>query len=130
MEIAQPIIRALLVGVFAVAGIAKLADLEGSRDALIGFGVSERLARPGAAVVPIAELAVAFLLVFDATARVGAAAALALLAAFCIGIAGAMGRGETPDCHCAGQLHSAPADSRTLIRNGALAGLAALVLFA
>src|SRR5204863_9817754 len=33
-----------------------------------------------------------------------------------------------PDCHCFGQLHSAPAGPKTLARNGGLATLAASVL--
>jgi hypothetical protein len=36
-------------------------------------------------------------------------------------------RGEAPDCHCFGQLHSAPAGPKTLARNGALFTLAAFV---
>ena len=41
-----------------------------------------------------------------------------------------MARGESPDCHCFGQLHSAPAGWRTLARNGALALIAAFVVVA
>ncbi len=129
MEIAVPVIRALLVGVFAVAGIAKLADLEGSRAALAAFGVPGRFAPPAGTALPIAEVAVAALLVFNATARAGAGAAVVLLTAFCLGIANAIRNGVTPECRCIGQFHSEPADSRTLIRNGALAGLAAVALF-
>src|SRR3954469_21757930 len=99
MEVVGPVIRALLVGVFAVAGAAKLADLEGSRAAVAGFGVCERLARPTGALLPLAELTVAVLLLFGGTARAGAIGALVLLAAFCIGIANAMRRGDAPDCH-------------------------------
>jgi peroxiredoxin/uncharacterized protein YidB (DUF937 family) len=43
------------------------------------------------------------------------------------GIARALARGEAPDCHCFGQLHSAPADRGALARNGALAALAGVV---
>ncbi len=130
MEIAVPIIRALLVGVFALAGAAKLADLEGSRAAVLGFGVPERLARVTGTLLPIAELTIAGLLLFGGTARAGAVGAFLLLLAFCAGIANAMRRGEAPDCHCFGQIHSEPAGPRTLARNGALAGLAAIAAFA
>jgi uncharacterized membrane protein YphA (DoxX/SURF4 family) len=37
-------LRLLLACVFLVAGVAKLADLAGSRRAVIDFGVPERLA--------------------------------------------------------------------------------------
>ena len=39
-----------------------------------------------------------------------------------------MARGEAPDCHCFGQLHSEPAGPRALIRNLALAVLAGFVV--
>src|SRR5438045_2029559 len=120
------IIRALLVSVFAVAGFAKLADLDGSRRAVAGFGVPERLARPLGTLLPFAELSAAGLLLFGATARAGAALALALLVAFSAGIARSVARGEAPDCHCFGQLHSEPAGPRTLIRSLTLGGMAAL----
>jgi hypothetical protein len=52
-----------------------------------------------------------------ATAWWGAVAALALLALFLAAIAFSFARGRRPDCHCFGQLHSAPIGSRTVIRN-------------
>ena len=45
-----------------------------------------------------------------------------------MGIARAISRGEAPDCHCFGQLHSAPAGRGTLARNGVLAALAGVVV--
>lgn len=129
MEIALPIIRALLAGVFVTAGLAKLADLEGSRAAVAGFGVPQGPARPLGTLLPFAELTVAGLLAFGGTARAGALCALLLLVGFSAGIGAAMARGEAPDCHCFGQLHSEPAGPRTLIRNISLAGLAAIAGF-
>ena len=58
----------------------------------------------------------------------GAIAAVVLLVCFCAAIAIAMLRGEEPQCHCFGQLHSAPAGAGALVRNALLAGLAAAVL--
>ncbi len=52
---------------------------------------------------------------------VGRAAALLLLLAFAGGVARAMSRGQAPDCHCFGQIHSEPAGPSTLIRNAVLA---------
>jgi peroxiredoxin/uncharacterized membrane protein YphA (DoxX/SURF4 family) len=122
------VIRAMLAGVFALAGVSKLVDLPGSRAAVLGFGAPERLGRPLAVLVPLLELAAVALLAFQATARVGAALALALLLVFSAAIARSMARGEAPECHCFGQMHSAPAGPRTLARNLALAALAAAVL--
>jgi peroxiredoxin len=59
----------------------------------------------------------------------GALGALALLLLFVAGIGYNLARGRTPDCHCFGQLHSAPAGWPTLIRNLVLAAVAAVVGF-
>ena len=128
MDTAVLLIRILLAAVFAVAAVAKLLDLKGSRNSLRDFGVPERLANAGGVLLPVMELTVAALLVFRPTAQWGALGALLLLLAFMGGIANAMRRGIAPDCNCFGQLHSAPAGRETLIRNGILATLAAVAL--
>jgi len=127
MAVALLIARLLLAVVFVVAGISKLADRGGSRRALVEFGVPEKLAGPGAVVLPLAELVVAALLLPARTAAVGAAGALALLSVFTVAIAVNLLRGRTPDCHCFGAVHSEPAGPKTLARNAALAGVAAFV---
>jgi thiol-disulfide isomerase/thioredoxin len=55
---------------------------------------------------------------------------LALLSVFVVGITYNLARGRKPDCHCFGQLHSAPAGWKTLARNGVLAAIAGFVLWA
>lgn len=128
MEIALLLARLALAGVFLVAGIAKLADRNGSSNAIAGFGVPQRLAGPLGTMLPIAEIAVATLLLPASTARWGAIGALALLLAFITGIAWNLARGRQPDCHCFGQLHSEPAGWPTLVRNGILSALATFLL--
>ena len=128
MDAVELIARFALAAVFLVAGLAKLADRPGSRAALEGFGLPDRLAIPGAIALPVAELATAVLLIPATTATIGAASALVLLLGFCAGISRSMARGEAPDCHCFGQLHSEPVGLPTLLRNLALLALAALVL--
>lgn len=123
-------VRCALGIVFLVAATGKLLDLEGSRRALEEFGLPARAARLGGAMLPAAELAVAIALLIRPSARWGAAAASLLLLAFIAGVGRAMSRGEAPDCHCFGQIHSEPAGPATLIRNAALAAAAALVLIA
>jgi uncharacterized membrane protein YphA (DoxX/SURF4 family) len=120
--------RLVLAAVFAVAGIAKLADGDGARRALRAFQVPEPLVAGLAIFLPLAELATAGLLVPAATARWGAAAAVALLAVFSLAITTALARRRQPDCGCCGRLHSSPASPRSLVRNGALAALALVVL--
>ena len=116
--------RLLLAAVFAVAAIAKLADLRGSRRSLKGFGVPDRLVSPLSILLPAAELAIAAALVPGASARYAAAATAAMLVLFAAAIAFARARGRMPDCHCFGQLHSAPAGWLTAARNAALAVVA------
>jgi uncharacterized membrane protein YphA (DoxX/SURF4 family) len=119
--------RVLLVVVFSTAGVAKLLDQRGTRRALAGFRVPARARRAAAIVLPVAELGTAIALLFPSSARWGGLAALFLLIAFAGGIAKAMRDGRAPDCHCFGQLHSAPAGRGTLLRNLALAVPAAFV---
>ncbi len=99
-----------------------------SRQAAVDFGAPARFAGPLAFALPVAELAVAALLVLPATAVAGSIGALALLALFTTAIAVSLAGGRAPDCHCFGQLHSAPASWKTLVRNGILAGIALVAL--
>ena len=121
--------RLLLAGIFAVAGMAKLADREGSRRAVVDFGLPSALAAPLGLLLPLAELAVTASLLPASTAWWGALGALALLSVFVVGISINLARGRTPDCHCFGQLHSAPAGWKTLARNGVLAAVAGFVVW-
>jgi thiol-disulfide isomerase/thioredoxin len=117
-----------LAVVFALAGLAKSADLAGSRRAVREFGIPQPLAPLLGTLLPLGELAVSLALIVQGSERWGALAALVLLVAFMVAIAAAMRRGRAPDCHCFGQLHSAPAGSRTLLRNALLAGVAGFIV--
>lgn len=119
--------RLVLAVVFGLAGAAKLADFEGSRRALEGFGLPRRLAVVAGALLPVAELVVAGALLVPATAWWAAIAGAALLLSFVAAIAAALARGDAPDCHCFGQVHSAPAGWGTLGRNAVLLSMAGLV---
>lgn len=119
--------RLALAAVFATAGVAKLLDQPGSRQALSGFGLPDRIVPVTGALLPVTELAVAVTLIPQPTARWAAVGAACLLVAFMAGIARAIARDEAPDCHCFGQLHSAPAGPNTLARNALLAAGAGVV---
>jgi peroxiredoxin/uncharacterized membrane protein YphA (DoxX/SURF4 family) len=121
--------RLLLALLFATSGVAKLADREGSRRAIAAFGVPSALAAPLRLLLPLGEVAVAASLLSASTAWWGALGALVLLSVFVVGISINLARGRKPDCHCFGQLHSAPAGWKTLARNGALAAVAGFVLW-
>ncbi len=127
MDLVLLLARLLLAGVFVVAGIGKLVDLPGSRRAAGEFGVPDRFAPAFSLVLPTAELVVAAALLPVATARWGALGALALLLVFIGGIGYQLARGRTPDCHCFGQIHSAPAGWPTIGRNAGLAAIALLI---
>jgi peroxiredoxin len=129
MDAALLIARLLLAAVFTLAGVAKLADREGSRQAIVDFGAPSAIAAPLGLLLPLAELVVAATLLPASTAWWGAMGALTLLSVFVVGISINLARGRTPDCHCFGQLHSAPAGWKTLARNGVLAAVAGFVLW-
>lgn len=130
MDLGLLILRLGLAIVFATAGLAKVFDRSGTRQTLLSFGAPEPLGRVGAVALPAAELAIAGALLVPASARWAALAALVLLVVFIGGIANALGHGRSPDCHCFGQLHSAPASWRTIGRNAVLALVAAAVAVA
>lgn len=111
------LLRVILVAIFALAGIAKLYDLPGSKKAVKDFDVPEILAKPFAVLLPVAELIVAVLLLFVQTSWFGAIGAAILLAIFIGGMAYQMAKGNAPDCHCFGAVHSEPVSPKSLIRN-------------
>jgi uncharacterized membrane protein YphA (DoxX/SURF4 family) len=108
MSVALLIARLALAMTFAVAGAAKLADLAGSRRALEEFGLPLPLALPLGTFLPVVEIGIAAAWVPVVSGWWGATAALALLVVFTAGIAGTLIAGRRPDCHCFGQLYSAP----------------------
>ncbi len=122
-------IRLVLAAVFAVAGVAKLFDRNGSRQALADFGVPAPAVPVAAWLLPLVELATAIALIPPSSARWGALAALVLLLGFVAGIANALRRGKDVDCGCFGKLYSAVAGRATLARNAALAVGAGIVLW-
>src|SRR5919112_3715379 len=129
MDAALLIARLVLAAVFTLAGVAKLLDLEGSRKAIIEFGLPAVVASPLALLLPLAELGVGAALIPASSAWWGALGALGLLVLFVMGISINLARGRTPDCRCFGQLHSAPAWWKTLARNAVLAALAGFVVW-
>jgi thiol-disulfide isomerase/thioredoxin/uncharacterized membrane protein YphA (DoxX/SURF4 family) len=124
MEVILLLIRIFLFAVFAAAGIGKLLDLQGSEKAVKEFGVPESLAKPFAVALPVAELLFALLLLPASTAWLGAIGGFLLLAVFIGGMIWQMAKGNAPDCHCFGAIHSEPVSKKSLIRNIVFAILA------
>ncbi len=124
MGIASLLLRVALVVVFVVSGVAKLVDRDGTRQAVVGFGVPSRYVAPVALLLAPSELVVALLLLLPSTSTVGLVLAFVLLAAFTTVVVAALRAGRRPDCHCFGRVGGADVSWRTVARNGALAGLA------
>jgi thiol-disulfide isomerase/thioredoxin len=130
MGTAALVARLLLAAVFVIAAAGKLLDVAASRKALVDFGVPRSIANPGGVVLPLAELATAVALLIRPSAPWGAAAALVLLAGFIAGMSRALARGEAPDCHCFGTIHSEPVGRSQIARNVALGAVAVVALVA
>ncbi|MFD4605532.1 MauE/DoxX family redox-associated membrane protein [Streptomyces sp. NPDC058464] len=120
--------RLALASVFLLAGLTKLVDRPGAREATRAFGVPPVLSKVVGTVLPLAELAVVVMLLPAASAYWGALGTLGLLLVFSVAIAASLVRGQRPECHCFGQLHSAPVGWRALTRNLGLAALAGFVV--
>jgi peroxiredoxin/uncharacterized membrane protein YphA (DoxX/SURF4 family) len=128
MEIVLLVSRLFLALMFGIAGTAKASDLAGTRRALVGFAVPEKLAAPLGYCLPLVEILVAVLLLPEKTAWTASIGALALLSIFAVAIAVNLGRGRAPDCNCFGGIHSKPVTWSVFTRNLLLAGVAAFVV--
>ncbi|HEX3616112.1 MAG TPA: MauE/DoxX family redox-associated membrane protein [Solirubrobacteraceae bacterium] len=122
------VFRIALAVIFATAGVAKLSDLQSSRDTVEAFGMPKQLAEYAGSALPVGELAAAVALLITPAAVCGGAAAILLLTVFMIGIAYALNQGRTPDCNCFGQVSSARIGWQTLARNAVLLLVAILVV--
>ena len=129
MHLITVLIRLALSAVFGIAGVTKLLDQRGTRDAVKNFGSPESIAPALAIVLPIAELAIAAGLLFNSTVVLSGIAALLVLGMFVVAISVNLAQGRTHDCHCFGQLYSRPLGWPTLARNAIFAGAAGFVLW-
>ncbi|HKP46579.1 MAG TPA: MauE/DoxX family redox-associated membrane protein [Pyrinomonadaceae bacterium] len=129
MSLIIVLVRIALAVIFSVAGITKLVDQPGTREAVTNFGVPRPAAPVAALILPFIELAIAISLLVSATTAAGAIAALVLLGLFILAISINLARGQTHDCHCFGQLYSRPLGWPTLARNVVIALAAAFVLW-
>src|SRR5207245_7300727 len=108
MDLALLIARLALALMLAVAAAAKLLDVRGAREGMRAFGAPAGLAPAMAVLVPLAELAVAVLLVPVSTAAPAAAVGLALLGAFTVAAGTNLARGRAPECNLFGALSPGP----------------------
>jgi thiol-disulfide isomerase/thioredoxin/uncharacterized membrane protein YphA (DoxX/SURF4 family) len=111
------LVRIALSAVFSLAGITKLMDQAGTREAVKNFGAPEATAPAVSFILPFVELAIAIGLLFSETSAVSSIGGLLLLGVFILAISVNLARGQTHDCHCFGQLYSRPLGWPTLVRN-------------
>lgn len=123
------LVRIALTAVFGIAGVTKLLDQRGTREAVKNFGAPEWLAPVLTIALPVVELAIALGLLFTTTTGVSAMAAIVVLLVFVIAISVNLARGHTHDCHCFGQLYSRPLGWPTLARNLVFAFAATFVFW-
>lgn len=117
MSLIIVLIRIALSVVFSLAGITKLMDQAGTREAVKNFGAPAGSAPALAFILPFIELAIGIGLLFSQTTAVSAGAGFLLLGLFIVAISVNLARGRTHDCHCFGQLYSRPLGWPTLVRN-------------
>ena len=129
MHLIIAFLRVALSAVFGIAGVTKLLDQHGTRDAIKNFGSPESLAPALSVILPIVELTIAAGLLFAGTEAASASAALLVLGLFVVAISVSLARGRTHDCHCFGQLYSRPLGWPTLARNLIFALGAGIVLW-
>lgn len=130
MEILFLVLRLALATVFGVAAFGKLADREGSEKALNDFGVPKSLIPASVYLLPISEIAVAITLLFVEVSWFGAIGAAGLFAVFTSGMIYQLAKGNAPDCHCFGQIHSEPVGMTGILRNVALLAIAVVLIVA
>ncbi|CAN5641835.1 hypothetical protein BH20ACI4_BH20ACI4_31820 [soil metagenome] len=128
MEVLLLLIRIFLAAIFAVAGVGKLLDLEGSEKAVKAFGTPDEFAKFFAIALPFAEIVFAVCLLFTSTSWLGAIGATILLLSFIGGMIWQIAQGNAPDCHCFGAIHSEPVSKKSLIRNIIFAILSLLLV--
>ncbi|HEV8592102.1 MAG TPA: MauE/DoxX family redox-associated membrane protein [Pyrinomonadaceae bacterium] len=127
MDIVLLILRIVLFGIFALAVLGKLLDLEGAEKAVKDFGIPEPLAKPVSWLLIATEGVIGLMFVFNSMSWYAAVSALALLTVFIVGMIVQIQKGKASECHCFGQIHSEPVSRKSLVRNMVFA-LMALVL--
>lgn len=128
MEVVLFSFRIFLAAVFGIAAFGKFADGEGSRKAVADFGAPGPLVPALAVLLPVLELAIAVALIPVSTSWFGAVGAFILLVIFISAMTWQMAKGNAPDCHCFGAIHSEPVSGWTVARNGAFAAPAGLLV--
>jgi hypothetical protein len=122
--------QVILASTFGAAGAAKLRAGGAQPTDLRALGIPVVVANRVRWTLPVAELGIAALLAWQPAARIGGAAAAALLCLFSAVVATALRSGRRVVCACFGIPSHRTVGPRHLVRNVALIGAAALVVAA
>src|SRR3954452_10614922 len=117
MELILLLLRLFLAGVLGLAGVGKLMDPGGGEKVMADFGVPAWLAKHAAIALSVFEIVLALALLSTSTSWLGAVAAFLLMLVFIGGMLWQIAKGQSPDCHCFGQLHSEPVSKKSVVRN-------------
>ncbi len=129
MELVALIARLALAITFSISAVAKIRDADGARQAVRDFGVPAGVAPLVAmSLAPLEIASAVLLLTTDVGVTAGGLLALALLAAFTVGIVTNLLRGKRVDCHCFGAMSTKPLSWWSVVRNAAMIALALVVL--
>lgn len=120
--------RLVLTAVFAVAGVAKLADRDASAKDLRTFGLPQAVARHAVAPLAAVEIGLAAAMQVDSAAGVAALGAAAVLLAGVARMAWVLAHRRDEDCGCFGSLRRTRIGLRTLARDVLLAAAAIAVV--
>jgi len=99
------VFRVVLAGILGFAGVTKLVEPNGAREAIIAYripGMTGQVAGLLGWVLPAGEVLLAVLLLIGLFTRWAALATALLMVAFIVGIASVWARGYSIDCGCFG----------------------------
>lgn len=131
MSVFTIILRVILAATFISAGAAKIANRKRFASALPNLGVPTSLVVVVAFVIPPCEVVIGVLLLINSTSFFAALATLLMLIVFSALLVLTIARGQSGGCNCFGSLSGdKPVGPQALVRNGALAALAAMIVAA
>jgi len=119
--------RLLLAVVLVAAGIGKLLDPVGFRQALADFGVPPGRLERAARTLPFLEIILSIGILIDQSSRISALFTGLLLTAFSLAMSRLLQKKLQPPCHCFGAFHSRPIGVDTLARTAACVLLCILI---
>ncbi|MFV0388845.1 MAG: MauE/DoxX family redox-associated membrane protein [Pyrinomonadaceae bacterium] len=117
MDVFVLIVRFVLFVIFALAATGKFYDLAGSKRAVESFGVPKSISGVAGLLLPIVELSIALLFLPVQTSFYAGIMGAGLMLLFIAGMIYQISKGNAPDCHCFGQIHSEPVSKKSLLRN-------------